>query len=107
LSLSSTITDEKRPWLRLAALADLKGRSADAIKIARHFEVADELARLRAIRADPTCADDAERDLVSAIPNWPKVATDVATIAALRAAGAHHIASLISQQGSDEVAHGR
>jgi hypothetical protein len=107
LSLSSTITDEKRPWLRLAALADLKGRSADAIKIARHFEVADELARLRAIRADPTCADDAERDLVRSISSWPKVATDVATIAALRAAGAHHIASLISQQGSDEVAHGR
>jgi hypothetical protein len=88
-------------------MADSKGHSADATRIAAHFGVADELARFRAILADPACADDAERDLIKAIPSWPKPEGNGATIAALCATGASEMASIISQELSDELARGR
>jgi hypothetical protein len=93
-----SITDSKKPWIRLACAADAKGLAEEATKLAAFFGATDELQRVRAILADPACADNAELELVRAIPTWPKPDATDAAIASLRAAGAYGIAATVERE---------
>jgi hypothetical protein len=93
-----SITDSKKPWVRLACAADAKGLAEEATKLAAFFGATDELQRVRAILADPACADNAELELVRAIPTWPKPDATDAAIASLRAAGAYGIAATVERE---------